>query len=434
MAFQSKQIPLTQLQLNQENPRHPKLSGEPAVIDWMLETMGRKIVNLADAIVSNGWDPTESILVLPAEGQSNRFVVIEGNRRITAAKLLANPDRAQRVPYVRRFRELAAREGAHKPPKLIQCVVAPDMDACWPILEAKHNGEANGVGRVAWVALERDRAARIRKGTSRYAAADNVLDIVAAAGVPVTEGVPITTLDRIIKDKHVQGQLGIQVEAGKVEFLIDPDEAMKGLKKIVTDLQGPDFTVNDVKTKDDRRDYIDSFQRKDRPNLSKKLTSPLPATSVANKRTVVSRPGTRGSKTVLLAAKPPAAHRAAKIVRELKSLKPADYPNASAVLMRVLLEISVDAYLDKKKATIASEKLHLKLIKAVETLAANNAISTEVERTMKKIGSRNDKDWFTTDTLHQFVHSLTVQPLTGDIKSFAEMIDPFLVALWDDYR
>ena len=55
----------------------------------MIEDQGDKLYSLVDDIVNNGLSPVDLIIVTPNE-DSNKYVVLEGNRRITSLKLLNN--------------------------------------------------------------------------------------------------------------------------------------------------------------------------------------------------------------------------------------------------------------------------------------------------------------------------------------------------------
>ena len=56
----------------------------------MIEDQKEKLVNIANHIVYNGLNPLKKILVTPHSNM--RYIVLEGNRRITAIKLLENPN------------------------------------------------------------------------------------------------------------------------------------------------------------------------------------------------------------------------------------------------------------------------------------------------------------------------------------------------------
>ncbi|MBQ4851928.1 hypothetical protein [Pseudoalteromonas sp. MMG012] len=86
-------INLTELELDRENPRLPtKLrnsgSTDTQIISWMLQDAS--IIELMMAIGEADFFVGEAILVVWDENRS-KYIVVEGNRRLTAVKLLSNP-------------------------------------------------------------------------------------------------------------------------------------------------------------------------------------------------------------------------------------------------------------------------------------------------------------------------------------------------------
>lgn len=78
-----------------QNPRLPKSvdgSDEDEVIKWMIEN--ENVTELMASIAEEGYFSAEPILVAPAPEQKGKFIVVEGNRRLTAVKLLRNPEKA----------------------------------------------------------------------------------------------------------------------------------------------------------------------------------------------------------------------------------------------------------------------------------------------------------------------------------------------------
>ena len=85
-----REIPLQQLHLDTSNPRLPKsLSGtnESRILEYML--LDASLIELMLAIGKNGFFPGEQLLVVNEGGDS--YKVVEGNRRLSALKLLSNP-------------------------------------------------------------------------------------------------------------------------------------------------------------------------------------------------------------------------------------------------------------------------------------------------------------------------------------------------------
>jgi ParB-like nuclease domain len=86
-------VPVKKLLFDPKNPRLPSSvnpSDEKEVIEWMLRDA--TVIELMGSIATNGYFPGEPLLVIPAK--DGHFFVVEGNRRLTAAKLLTNPNLA----------------------------------------------------------------------------------------------------------------------------------------------------------------------------------------------------------------------------------------------------------------------------------------------------------------------------------------------------
>ena len=78
--------------------------------------------------MENGLNPSELVIVTPNQGDNEKFVVLDGNRRLTALRALENPDIvADVVPnsVAQAIRNLATKYKS-KPVDEIQCVVCQD--------------------------------------------------------------------------------------------------------------------------------------------------------------------------------------------------------------------------------------------------------------------------------------------------------------------
>ena len=93
MTHEIKLIPLSDLLFDPDNPRLPKefrgKRDEGAVITHMLRD--ESLIELMKSIGQTGYSASEPLLIVP-EGE--KFIVVEGNRRLAALKLLSNPQLA----------------------------------------------------------------------------------------------------------------------------------------------------------------------------------------------------------------------------------------------------------------------------------------------------------------------------------------------------
>src|SRR5262245_43806487 len=88
---QAKSISIQNLLIDLQNPRYDPRTNQREALLTMVNEQGAKIAALAeDIIIQGGLNPSELLMVMPS-GDENTFVVMEGNRRITALKLLLSP-------------------------------------------------------------------------------------------------------------------------------------------------------------------------------------------------------------------------------------------------------------------------------------------------------------------------------------------------------
>jgi hypothetical protein len=102
-------ISINDLHLDPENPRLPerlKNAKEKVILNWMLSDA--TLIDLMASIAENGFFMGEPILVVQENGIN---IVVEGNRRLGAVKLLNNPELATESPRtVRAISEIANRK------------------------------------------------------------------------------------------------------------------------------------------------------------------------------------------------------------------------------------------------------------------------------------------------------------------------------------
>lgn len=109
-------IPIAKLILDPNNSRHRFQNSQREILHWMTHGTGRigqKLLTLAKDIVVYGLNPAERVMVIPDASNPAEYTVIEGNRRITAVKLLNRPDIAPTQDSKQRFKKI---RGSHFSP------------------------------------------------------------------------------------------------------------------------------------------------------------------------------------------------------------------------------------------------------------------------------------------------------------------------------
>lgn len=99
-------VPIDQLEFDPRNPRLPD-GMENAKQSTLLETLAREyeLQQVGQSLADNGYFSEEPLVAVPSRTASH-WTVVEGNRRLAALKLLANPDAAPDA-YRQRWSELA---------------------------------------------------------------------------------------------------------------------------------------------------------------------------------------------------------------------------------------------------------------------------------------------------------------------------------------
>ena len=96
MATEILLLHVDELHFDPRNPRLPlRVAGEhdEQVLDWMLLDAG--LLELMGSIAENGFFPAEPLLVVQNDSGPG-YIVLEGNRRLAAVKLLLRPEEAPR--------------------------------------------------------------------------------------------------------------------------------------------------------------------------------------------------------------------------------------------------------------------------------------------------------------------------------------------------
>jgi ParB-like chromosome segregation protein Spo0J len=79
-------IPIEKLLVNPQNPRFEPVGNQEEAISMMLSEAEKKIINLAKDIAQYGLNPSKSLMVVKVD--KGYYLPLEGNRRVTAIKLL----------------------------------------------------------------------------------------------------------------------------------------------------------------------------------------------------------------------------------------------------------------------------------------------------------------------------------------------------------
>lgn len=466
-------IPLSKLKMDEDNPRHPnKLNSQREIIEWMSSgdnKIGDRVFALAKDIAANGLSPAERIMV--RENDDGSYTTWEGNRRLTALKLLNNPSMAPDTnKWQEKYRKLRTINGFH-PIKRVPCVIINDEDLAFHFIENKHLGVNGGAGVLPWGSEEKARHERRRTGSSKMGKSLALLEHIrnSQAYDEVTKeladrGLPITTLDRLLSDKSFREFLGLTTtEDGELAFLLEPEESAKPIRKVINDFGGGDYNVRDVINKEAREKYKATFSPNDKADHGKKLRSPIEVTEKESYSPTVREPATHGTRKArhyedpknrkflvipgsVLPIDPKTHNRARRIYDELKKLplkhdgkakQSQTYPNAVAVLFRSFFEISINAFIEKCKIPHArgwgEVKLPEKLVQVKNYMYDNKILSKDQVGVINKLSGGKDHPT-SIQTLNGYVHNPGMIPTADNLLDTWDTYYDLLSCIWEHLK
>lgn len=230
----NSKIKIGELSLWDENPRFPDKyfnQSEEELIDFFIKKKNFKIKDLAEAIVQDFLLPQlEKIIVLELQDQ---FVVIEGNRRLTTYKLLANPELTRDEKIRTFFKDLSSKISIDENYEL-ECIITNDKDEALKYVDRKHN---SGNNEVTWGQAERDNfKARRGRASNKELFRIEMSKIVKSLDLPeeLKEQVLgkgyVTTFFRIIDSKPAYDLYGFSFDDGN---LVIKDNDFKDKLKVI---------------------------------------------------------------------------------------------------------------------------------------------------------------------------------------------------------
>lgn len=424
MSF--RQIPLESLIINRANDRHGELENETSAIAWLFNNFEQHMRNLAKDIVETG-QLFENPLVFP-EGE--KYIVFDGNRRTTCLKLLDKPKRAPTIELQQFFTEQRSKWKGNFP-YAIQCQVELDRDRIDDILFRRHTGTQGGIGQTTWDDRMKSNFINRTGMGGPFNVADEVEKRLSMAGMLPRKKIPRSNMNRLFSTDAFRNRVGFSVSKGRFELTHDEPMVLRALRRIADDLANKHVVLGDIWDLDGKRAYLDKLEmEKALPTAAHALTNKTEATH-GTKPTIVVKSPSRVERpqrrTTLIPNVQYSITWAGRIQRhraiweELQfHLNLSDHPNAISVLFRVLLELSVENYIEQTKLVTVStnDSLAKRVMRVAEDLQKNGKINQKYFELIKKFPQADSL--LSADTLNRYVHSPNFAPSTDH-----------LTALWD---
>lgn len=449
--FKHATLDISQILLDPINPRHAPLTSQRKLIQAMLDDQKEKLVNLAKDIIREGINPSELIIVVPHNSENDKYIVVEGNRRITALKLLEHPFACRDKKFTPEFKEL--HEAFSKNPiTRIGCVIFPDRESADHWVNLKHTGENNGVGTVRWNATNIRRRTAQQSQSKKPSNGLQLLNFILEKGdldekdKALFKKIPITNVERLINDPKVRKFLGLIQNNGEISSSLSLEDTIRILKDFFSPFATKDKRVGDVYHKADREKYLNELGVPPSDDASKAASNwPLGAPPAASPKP--DNPSPRNQKSPLKKSRPSSTSRKTlipascimsikhprinDIYRELKRLDIDDFRNAGAALLRVFLELSLDEYIEAKKIQLPKNDYLRNKIQCAADYLVKEAILTKNEAKPARDAANKPHGLFSASTLHAYIHNPVTQPKPSEIKLTWDEMELFMQKLWE---
>jgi len=378
--------------------------------------------------LSSAGEMYEPPLVIERDG---KFVVYDGNRRVTCMKLFKNPKKAPSKDIVETFKKLRDTWNGDFPEQII-CRVETDIDRVDEILFRRHTGTRQGVGQTKWDGRMKDNFIERTGKSSGKKIAETVRDL------------PRSTLNRLLSSEEFRNRVGFSFLRKKFAFTHRKEIVLVALKRIASDLASRKIVLGDLWDSARKHAYLDQL---DEDGILPTDDDLLPIeTGGGGGANGDVRPTSKPKPSKKPKPKPRPKLRSNLIPQiehniiwkdgmtrkhhiwdELEfHLDLESHPNAISVLFRVLLELSAD-HCSKQNPDCKikeSDKLKHKLNKLADYFYENEKIDERYRDDIKRM-TRNE-ELVSVTSLNRFVHSYEISPSPSDLRAIWDSLEKFI--------
>lgn len=433
-------IPISNLQLDLGNFRIGNAENQRECIALMLVEKRSKeqLIQLAKDIATRGLSPMP-IIVTPL-GNGN-YVVKDGNRRVTALKLLNNPNEAPE-----NFRATFANIAENSKIELydnIDCYETTD-DYALEFMELAHLGFQDGVGQIPWGSNEKDNLMEFKGEKIQNDVAREIISYLNSIGISGTDKVKVTIFQRLFQDKQVRDLIGIEWDGEKLIIIADDKDVTNILSEILLDFTERGYITRNIFTAEERVNYIeDLFARGVQKARPKGYNSPPVTPAISPPETPTTsptgpityppmkpswdRPRLIPPRSYL--AIPRSETKVSNIANELaRKINVKESPNAAAVLLRLLIEFSVDHYSQKYSLKPKNDKLAARIELSAKKLNSEGHITDKQLEQLEKM--RQSNEILSAHTLNAWIHHQNYSPDPQILCIFWDNISFFVNHCW----
>ena len=381
--------------------------------------------------MKNGLNPSDLPIVVDALDGNQNFIVVEGNRRLTAINLLLKPEMAEGTGIHASFKKLN-RLYSDAIPKVLECVIVTSKQAGLIWINRKHASGMEGAGTEPWSAMAKARADEEQGIPRPDLDAVNFVLTNPKLDEPLRKTLegssfPITTLRRLVESKEMQLSTGFSLQGSRYISEQDKDRVRGILTDAVTVIatgkyKGEKFTERQIDSLEKREEFVGEITAKHPPR--KRTSKPWVISGTPVHLRATAKPRRKG--TLSTEDQPNLIPKSFRmelpsgkindVFTELKTLDVVRYRHAVSVLFRLFFEFTLDDYIKKHQIVLPTDKhghtidkLQVRL-QFVKKHAKDSKLMTEKELQPLKVAIGSSSSILAPDTLNAYVHSVWMNP------------------------
>lgn len=464
-------VPIEDLLLDSHNPRIRHGADQHDCIERILRDRSN-FQNLLKDIAENGLSPEHILVSRNSEG---KWIVRDGNRRVTALKLLNRPDLCAQD---KAFELIARRAKESAPagiPTTIDCIACDDENIIAGYLERKHTGENEGVGQRGWSALVQALFNLNAGHRDIHRRAAQLILWAEERGLAVADDYPITTLTRGLNTEHLK-LIGFKVEADELVPTLPDHQSYALAARVINAVGTGEVNMKrtdepgSIFTPEAQLAFFTAVRNEIGPPLEpagdpKPEASPQPDQPTQGGETGGdrpkpdeqadtdpedtpggTRPGGRASPSPVSSpwerpylfgmrksaspgcTIPDTQKKAQQIVSELRRVDVTQTPLAVTMLLRALLETS-DNYYRARHNLKDHGNLHQNIARSADHMKAANLL-TENQHAVAMRHTRSEASLVHVKTIQAIIHKETFFPTQQNINVTWDELCHFIRACW----
>lgn len=443
MSKTSKMLKFSKLFLDLNNKRYNKIAGpfknEDEVIDYMLKF--ENLDNLIDSIKKNGYENDEALWIIK---NGTKYIVKEGNRRLCALKVLANPSK-----YKHRLKNLKKYTISD-----IFCSIYTDEQALDARIIARHTQNPikgwNRLAQAFQIQAEFKKYKdwnKVRGGSSKktlyrmanfYEEAHRIYPNISKTFACEDEGKSKFEIwNRLFGFDLPKTYFGFTFHNEEVKVL-DAELFAKFIKHTTMLLLGE----NSIVSSDIEEEKINTLMEKSFAEFYSKKSLPFPEESPAANRysstgkEIESNPSARKkNKTIKpTVGRKNISPKLQQLITECYGLRDAAYPNAKLAMIRITLEAALKYVVDNTKYN-ARKKMNCSPYfhdvyfdnKGKKRAFINFSRLYELfPKLILNSGKKQALTKFDIDKTHAIIHNYDVSASINEAKTYCDNLTPLL--------